>query len=55
MKTSRHHIRDIKPIDNIENAIGYFTKRVESAGSYNNIYFNKYTDLKSAVGSNKLT
>ena len=55
MKTSRHHIRDIKPIDNIENAIGYFTKRVESAGSYNNIYFNKYTDVKSAVGYNKLT
>ena len=38
MRTSLKYIRDIKPIQNETEALNYFTKRLYSNGSYNNIY-----------------
>ena len=41
MKTRAWYIRDVQPIINVEDAVGYFTKRLGKTGSYHNIYFNK--------------
>ena len=41
MRTNIKYIRDVKPIINVEDAIGYFTKRLGKTGSYHNIYSNK--------------
>jgi len=32
------HLRDVRTIEGIENAIGYFTKRIDRGGSYQNLY-----------------
>ena len=32
------YLRDIRTIEGIENAVGYFSKRIDKAGSYNNLY-----------------
>ena len=40
MKTNERFIRDIRSIQNVEDAIAYFTKRIEAKGSYHNIYIN---------------
>ena len=40
MRTNVKHLRDIRPIEGIEDAIGYFTKRIDRIGSYHNLYFN---------------
>jgi len=40
MRTNVKHLRDIRPIEGIEDAIGYFTKRIDRVGSYHNLYFN---------------
>jgi hypothetical protein len=41
MRTNIKYIRDVKPIINVEDAIGYFTKRLGKSGSYHNIYSHK--------------
>ena len=41
MRTNIMYIRDIEPINNVEEAIRYFTKRLGKTGSYHNIYFNQ--------------
>lgn len=41
MRTNIKYIRDVKPIINVEEAIGYFTKRLGHTGSYHNIYSHK--------------
>ena len=38
MRTNIMYIRDIEPINNVEEAIRYFTKRLGKTGSYHNIY-----------------
>ena len=38
MRTSLKYIRDVRPIQNEEEALNYFTKRLYGKGSYNNIY-----------------
>ena len=38
MKTKQRYIRDVLPIDNLEQAISYFSKRLYSRGSYTNMY-----------------
>ena len=40
MRTNVRYLRDIRPIEGIEDAIGYFTKRIDRTGSYHNLYFN---------------
>ena len=41
MRTNIKYIRDVKPIINVDDAIGYFTKRLGKSGSYHNIYSHK--------------
>jgi LmbE family N-acetylglucosaminyl deacetylase len=41
MRTNIKYIRDVKPIINVEDAVGYFTKRLGMKGSYHNIYSSK--------------
>ena len=38
MKTKQRYIRNILPIENIEQAMSYFSKRLYSKGSYTNMY-----------------
>ena len=38
MRIREKYIRDVKPILNVNDAISYFTKRIEARGSYHNIY-----------------
>ena len=38
MITSLKYIRDVQPMQNEKEALNYFTKRLYSSGSYNNIY-----------------
>ena len=38
MRTNIKHIRNIVPIDGVEAAIRYFTKRTEATNSYQNMY-----------------
>ena len=38
MRTNIKYIRDVKPIINVGDAVGYFTKRLGKTGSYHNIY-----------------
>jgi len=40
MRTSISYVRDIRPILGVEDAIAYFSKRIEAKGSYHNIYYN---------------
>ena len=41
MKTRAWYIRDVQPITDVKDAIGYFTKRLGKSGSYHNIYSRK--------------
>ena len=41
MKTRAWYIRDVQPITDVKDAIGYFTKRLGKTGSYHNIYSSK--------------
>ena len=38
MRTNIRFIRDVRPIISVEDAIAYFSKRIEAKGSYYNIY-----------------
>ena len=38
MRIREKYIRDVKPIENVNDAISYFTKRIEARGSYHNLY-----------------
>ena len=38
MRIREKYIRDIKPIEDVNDAISYFTKRIGARGSYHNIY-----------------
>ena len=38
MRIREKYIRDVKPIENVNDAISYFTKRIGVQGSYHNIY-----------------
>jgi hypothetical protein len=38
MNTRVSNLREVLPIDGKEQAIDYFTKRLYSAGTYNNFY-----------------
>jgi hypothetical protein len=38
MRIREKYIRDIKPIEDVNDAISYFTKRIGERGSYHNIY-----------------
>ena len=41
MKTRAWYIRDVQPITDVKDAVGYFTKRLGKTGSYHNIYSSK--------------
>ena len=41
MRTNIKYIRDVKPITDVNEAVGYFTKRLGKTGSYHNIYSSK--------------
>ena len=41
MKTRAWYIRDVQPITDVKDAVGYFTKRLGKTGSYHNIYSRK--------------
>ena len=38
MRIREKYIRDVKPIEDVNDAISYFTKRIGARGSYHNIY-----------------
>ena len=38
MRTNIQYIRNIQPIDGVEDAIRYYTKRTEATNSFHNIY-----------------
>ena len=38
MRTNQRYIRDVLPIENIDQAMSYFSKRLYNKGSYTNMY-----------------
>lgn len=38
MRTKELYLRDIRPIENIQQAISYFSKHIYKKGTYNNLY-----------------
>jgi hypothetical protein len=41
MRIREKYVRDVKPILDVNDAISYFTKRIEARGSYHNLYIYK--------------